>query len=222
MAMHEPVEIAILAKAPVPGFAKTRLISVLGAERAALLQAQLIERAADTAAGAKLGAVTLWGAPDQADPLFQKVCAQHGFALHRQAEGDLGARMLAAAQAAKGAVLVIGTDCPGLTPILLRSAADILRGGSDVVLLPAEDGGYVLIGVRRAHPALFELHAMGHRLRARRDTAATDAARTDVAGAGAPVGSRPPGRPRPAAWHRSLCLSQSANMAPGHALGAAR
>lgn len=156
MAMHEPVEIAILAKAPVPGFAKTRLISVLGAERAALLQAQLIERAADTAAGAKLGAVTLWGAPDQADPLFQKVCAQHGFALHRQAEGDLGARMLAAAQAAKGAVLVIGTDCPGLTPILLRSAADILRGGSDVVLLPAEDGGYVLIGVRRAQPALFD------------------------------------------------------------------
>ena len=156
MAMHEPVEIAILAKAPVPGFAKTRLISVLGAERAALLQAQLIERAADTAAGAKLGEVTLWGAPDQADPLFQKVCARHGFALRRQAEGDLGARMLAAAQAAMGPVLVIGTDCPGLTPILLRSAADILRGGSDVVLLPAEDGGYVLIGVRRAQPALFD------------------------------------------------------------------
>ena len=156
MAMHEPVEIAILAKAPVPGFAKTRLISVLGAERAALLQAQLIERAADTAAGANLGAVTLWGAPDQADPLFQKVCARHGFALRRQAEGDLGARMLAAAQAAMGPVLVIGTDCPGLTPILLRSAADILRGGSDVVLLPAEDGGYVLIGVRRAQPALFD------------------------------------------------------------------
>jgi uncharacterized protein len=156
MAMHEPVEIAILAKAPVPGFAKTRLISVLGAERAALLQAQLIERAADTAAGAKLGAMTLWGAPDQADPLFQKICARHGFALRRQAEGDLGARMLAAAQAAMGPVLVIGTDCPGLTPILLRSAADILRGGSDVVLLPAEDGGYVLIGMRRAHPDLFE------------------------------------------------------------------
>jgi uncharacterized protein len=156
MAMHEPVEIAILAKAPVPGFAKTRLISVLGADRAASLQGQLIERAANTAAGAKLGAVTLWGAPDQADPLFQKVCARHGFALRRQSEGDLGARMLAAAQAAKGAVLVIGTDCPGLTPILLRSAADILRGGSDAVLLPAEDGGYVLIGMRRAHPALFD------------------------------------------------------------------
>ncbi len=156
MAMHESVEIAILAKAPVPGFAKTRLISVLGAERAALLQAQLIERAADTAAGAKLGAVTLWGAPDQADPLFKKVCARHGFALRRQAEGDLGARMLAAAQAAMGLVLVIGTDCPGFTPMLLRSAADILRGGSDAVILPAEDGGYVLIGMRRAHPALFE------------------------------------------------------------------
>ena len=155
MAMHEPVEIAILAKAPVPGFAKTQLVSVLGAERAALLQAQLIERAADTAAGAKLGAVTLWGAPHEADPSFQKVCARHGFALRRQAEDDLGARMLAAAQAAMGPVLVIGTDCPGLTPILLRSAADILGGGSDVVLLPAEDGGYVLIGMRRAHPDLF-------------------------------------------------------------------
>jgi rSAM/selenodomain-associated transferase 1 len=155
MAMHEPVEIAILAKAPVPGFAKTRLVSVLGAERAASLQGRLIERAANTAAGAKLGAVTLWGAPHEADPLFQKVCARHGFALRRQAEGDLGARMLAAALAAKGPVLVIGTDCPGLTPVLLRSAADILRGWSDVVLLPAEDGGYVLIGMRRAHPALF-------------------------------------------------------------------
>ena len=154
--MHEPVEIAILAKAPVPGFAKTRLISLLGAERAALLQAQLIERTANTAAGAKLGAVTLWGAPDQGDPLFQKVCARHCFSLRRQAEGDLGARMLAAAQAAKGPVLVIGTDCPGLTPMLLRSAADILRGGSDAVILPAEDGGYVLIGMRRAQPALFD------------------------------------------------------------------
>ena len=94
MAMHEPVEIAILAKAPVPGFAKTRLISVLGAERAALLQAQLIERAADTAAGAKLGAVTLWGAPDQADPLFQKVCARHGLAVdlcvHRGRQNHVG------------------------------------------------------------------------------------------------------------------------------------
>jgi rSAM/selenodomain-associated transferase 1 len=154
--MHEPVEIAILAKAPVPGFAKTRLISLLGAERAALLQAQLIERAANTAAGAKLGAVTLWGAPDQGDPLFQKVCARHCFALRRQAEGDLGARMLAAARAAKGPVLVVGTDCPSLTPMLLRSAADILRGGSDAVILPAEDGGYVLIGMRRAQPALFD------------------------------------------------------------------
>jgi uncharacterized protein len=156
MAMHEPVEIAILAKAPVPGFAKTRLISVLGAERAASLQGRLIERAANTAAGAKLARVTLWGAPDQADPIFQKVCARHSFALRRQAEGDLGARMLAAAQATIGPVLVIGTDCPDLTPMLLRSAADILGGGSDVVLLPAEDGGYVLIGMRRAQPALFE------------------------------------------------------------------
>ncbi len=156
MAVHEPVQIAILAKAPVPGFAKTRLVPVLGAERTALLQAHLIERAAKAAASAEIGPMTLWGAPDTRDPFFQRLCAQHGFALRPQAHGDLGARMLAAVEAANAPVLVIGTDCPGLSPMLLRSAADILAGGTDAVLFPAEDGGYVLIGMRRAYPALFD------------------------------------------------------------------
>ena len=156
MATGERVEIAILAKAPIPGFAKTRLIPVLGPERAALLQAQLIERAARTAASAALGAVTLWGAPDVTDEFFQQICAARGFALRPQTQGDLGARMLASVQATNRPVLVIGTDCPGLTPTLLRAAADILHRGADVVLFPAEDGGYVLIGMRRAQPALFE------------------------------------------------------------------
>jgi len=156
MAINEPVEVAILAKAPVPGFAKTRLIPVLGPERAAFLQGQLIERAAKTAASATLGAVTLWGAPNASDPVFQEVCARHGFALRPQPEGDLGARMLAAVQAANGPMLVIGTDCPTLTPRLLRTAADSLHSGTDVVLFPAEDGGYGLIGMSRAQPALFD------------------------------------------------------------------
>jgi glycosyltransferase A (GT-A) superfamily protein (DUF2064 family) len=49
----------------------------------------------------------------------------------------------------------MGTDCPALTDVHLRSAADALRDGTDVVLIPAEDGGYVLIGTRSTQPALF-------------------------------------------------------------------
>jgi hypothetical protein len=152
--MNEPVAVAVLAKAPLAGFAKTRLIPVLGAERAARLQARLIERAVATACEAACGPVTLWAAPDDAHPAFQAIRARRGIALARQGDGDLGARMLAATAGGPG--LVIGTDCPALTSDHLRMAADILRGGADAVVIPAEDGGYVLIGTRRPQPALFD------------------------------------------------------------------
>ncbi|MET0538179.1 MAG: hypothetical protein ABWZ64_09495, partial [Xanthobacteraceae bacterium] len=69
--MSEPVAVAILAKAPVPGFAKTRLIPVLGAARAARLQARLIERTVETACAAGAGPVTVWAAPDESHAAFQ-------------------------------------------------------------------------------------------------------------------------------------------------------
>jgi glycosyltransferase A (GT-A) superfamily protein (DUF2064 family) len=47
-------------------------------------------------------------------------------------------------------VLLIGTDCPAMTVEHLRSAAHALTEGNDAVILPAEDGGYVLIGLRSA------------------------------------------------------------------------
>jgi len=152
--MSERVAVAVLAKAPVAGFAKTRLIPLLGGERAAVLQARLTARAVATACAAAVGPVTLWAAPDESHPAFQALGAQHGIALACQVDGDLGARMLAA-MAAAGPCLVIGTDCPSLTTEHVRNAADILRSGSDVVIIPADDGGYVLIGMRKAQPALF-------------------------------------------------------------------
>ena len=150
-----PVAIAILAKAPLPGLAKTRLAPVLGPEGAATLQARFIERTGETARAAAIGPVSLWAAPDQHHPAFQTLSALLGVALNRQPEGDLGARMLAALVAAAGPALVIGTDCPALTPEHLRTAADVLRGGVDAVVVPVEDGGYALIGARRAEPGLF-------------------------------------------------------------------
>jgi rSAM/selenodomain-associated transferase 1 len=156
-----PVAIAILAKAPLPGFAKTRLIPTLGESGAATLQARLTERAVATALAADTGPVTLWAAPDQRHPSFAQLAERFDIALARQHDGDLGARMLAALAAADGPALVIGTDCPALTAGHLRAAADVLRAGTDAVLIPAEDGGYVLIGARAPHPALFHAMAWG-------------------------------------------------------------
>jgi rSAM/selenodomain-associated transferase 1 len=153
--MSDPVAVAVLAKAPLAGFAKTRLIPVLGAEGAAALQARLIARAVATACAAGIGPVTLWATPDETHPALQAVARECAVALMRQCDGDLGARMLAALVAANAPALVVGTDCPALTAEHLRTAADILRGGTDAVLVPAEDGGYALIGLRAPEPALF-------------------------------------------------------------------
>ena len=73
----------MLAKAPIAGFAKTRLIPVLGAGRAARLQARLIERAVDTARAAGIGPVTVWATPDETHAAFQALRAR-GVALARQ------------------------------------------------------------------------------------------------------------------------------------------
>jgi rSAM/selenodomain-associated transferase 1 len=151
-----PLAIAIMAKAPIAGLAKTRLIPVLGADGAAELQAWLLQRTVATALAANLGPVSLWCTPDTSHPAFVD-CGRDGrLSLHRQPEGDLGQRMLVAAQtsATAAGVLLIGTDCPLLDVRRLRRAAAGLRQ-HDAVLLPAEDGGYVLLGLRRVAAEIF-------------------------------------------------------------------
>lgn len=150
------IGVAILAKMPIPGYAKTRLIPVLGAQGAADLQRWLLQRTVATALAADVGPVSLWCAGDQNHPDFA-VC--HRFAavtVRHQPEGDLGARMLAAVAESPTAAgtLVIGTDCPALTPMHLREAARCLRV-CDAVVCPAEDGGYVLIGMREPIASAF-------------------------------------------------------------------
>ena len=151
----DPVAVAILAKAPLPGLAKTRLVPMLGADGAASLQARLIERVATTAQAAAVGPITLWATPDRHHPVFQTIAAILGISLAVQPDGDLGTRMMAAIVAAGGPVIVIGTDCPALTLEHLRDAARALVDGVDVVIVPVDDGGYGLIGMRRPQPALF-------------------------------------------------------------------
>ncbi len=150
----------IFAKAPVPGRVKTRLIPALGASGAAELQRQLIARTLRTVAAAGLGAPELWCAPGPDDP-FLAACAQrYGVGLRAQVEGDLGVRMARALESALASGtpgLLVGCDCPALTAAYLREAAAALAGENDAVFGPAEDGGYVLIGLARGPSApLFE------------------------------------------------------------------
>ena len=151
----ETVAIAILAKAPVPGLAKTRLMPALGAHGAAMLQEALTARAVETAVAAQTGPVTLWPIPYPTHLSFRQLAFKYRIAFRRQPDGDLGARMLAACDAVSGPVLVIGTDCVALSPTHLQDAARALRDGSDATLIPATDGGYVLIGMRAPQPGLF-------------------------------------------------------------------
>ena len=149
--------IIIFAKAPVPGEVKTRMIPAFGAENAALLHAALVERALETAIRSNVP-VELCCAPDAAHNFFHECAEDFDITLTEQGEGDLGLRMLRAlntAIAAHGRAVLIGADCPAFTPKHLAGALDALET-SDIVLTPAEDGGYVLVGARCTHDRMFE------------------------------------------------------------------
>ena len=160
----QPVRIAILAKAPLAGFAKTRLAPALGTRGAARLQRAFILRTVQVAQQAGLGGgVQLWCAPDADQRFFKALQRTTGVDCRDQPAGDLGQRMQATTAAAPGPVLLVGTDCPALTAQHLRAAAAALQVGANTgadtnaraVFIPAEDGGYVLVGLRQPQPGLF-------------------------------------------------------------------
>ncbi|PSL16724.1 hypothetical protein CLV44_101122 [Marinobacterium halophilum] len=148
------VALAIMAKAPVPGFCKTRLMPALGAEGAARLQAWLLQHSLAVARASGLRPLQLWAAPDIEHPLFQALARPGDVRLQAQFGHDLGMRMLYVFTRAQGPLLLIGTDCPPLTPALLLECAACLET-HDAVFLPAEDGGYALIGLQQPQPELF-------------------------------------------------------------------
>ena len=154
----------VFAKAPRAGEVKTRLIPLLGAEGAAALHRQLVHRALVTATDAGLGPVELHVAPDTGNACLQESARHFGVALAPQRGTDLGARMSNAFDdglARHARVILIGTDCPVLTTQHLCDAHDALSRGNDAVLIPAEDGGYALIGLTRCDNALFSNIAWG-------------------------------------------------------------
>jgi rSAM/selenodomain-associated transferase 1 len=150
-----PPAVAIFARAPLAGACKTRLMPLLGPEGAAELHAALVRHALAQACAAGLGPVTLWCAPSADHPFFAACAAEFGVALAAQPDGDLGGRMLAAFAVTGGPLLIMGADCPTIGPRDLRACARALEEGADAVFLPAEDGGYGLVGAARPIAAMF-------------------------------------------------------------------
>lgn len=156
--------ILVFARAPAIGAVKTRLIPRLGPEGAARLHAALVRHTVRTATSAELAPVELWCTPDTRDPFFVACAVEFGVTLERQSGADLGARMhhaLARALERARFAILVGSDCPTLDAALLAEAMQALDSGADAVVTPATDGGYVLIGVRRAADTLFEAMPWG-------------------------------------------------------------
>ncbi|GAB5352314.1 TIGR04282 family arsenosugar biosynthesis glycosyltransferase [Qipengyuania sp. 483] len=140
--------LSIFARLPVPGKVKTRLISALGEEGAARLYARLLALTVEVAreSGLEFELRVTGGEIGAFQGLFGD-----DVPVVDQGDGDLGARMARV----EAPALIIGSDCPGITAPLLRAAAGALEDRR-VVLGPANDGGYYLIGYREPVPFLFE------------------------------------------------------------------
>ena len=148
----------LLTKAPDPGLVKTRLIPLLGEVAAAELYSQLLHDCLGMCANAALSPIDIWCSPSSDHPFFQQCKARYQATLHTQVSGDLGHRMSEAIRTSLEVadyVAVIGADCPTLGTADLVDAFDALDTGADVVIGPAEDGGYYLIGMRHHHASLF-------------------------------------------------------------------
>lgn len=154
--MQTDTLIIIFAKFPARGMAKTRLQPALGLEGASLIAKQLLLHSVEQALATGLS-VELCVSPAPTDLCWQTLGLPESLQWSAQADSDLGLRMLAASRQALNTfkqVVLIGTDCPGLTPVCIQEAVQQLEQ-SDTVMIPASDGGYVLLGFKQADVSLF-------------------------------------------------------------------
>lgn len=156
---YEDSVILLYAKAPVAGKVNTRLIADIGVQAATELQHELIHDRLTMLTESALCDVRLMCAPDTGHDCFTRCDEKYPVALFDQSGDDLGMRMYNgirdALQDYKHCV-VIGTDAPVLDAVKIRQVLEKLHSGSEVVIVPAEDGGYVLIAMQQAHECLFQ------------------------------------------------------------------
>lgn len=149
--------ILLFAREPVAGAVKTRMEPVLGADGALALHRALIRHMAGVLDEAALCPWRYCVAGDPGHPVFRARDSMDWPAWSQEGV-DLGERMRNAADRAlreAGAVVLVGADCVSVDRSCLEEALTALAGGHDVVLGPAEDGGYVLLGLRGTQWPLF-------------------------------------------------------------------
>jgi rSAM/selenodomain-associated transferase 1 len=149
--------VVVMAKAPVAGSVKTRLVPALSLAEAADLYHCFFLDTVELVREVPAARVLAY-APADARPWFGALCPD--FELLPQTVGDLGARMAAVFDTLfarrAGPVVLIGADAPTLPAHhITRALAALARGATDAVLGPAEDGGYCLVGLAAPQPALF-------------------------------------------------------------------
>ncbi len=153
--------LVVIAKEPVPGAVKTRLASVLGADGAARVAAAML---ADTLAGIAEADAEPWVCFAPADARTRMARRAPRCRLIAQVDGDLGDRLAACFAALLGGgaeqVVIVGADTPQVAGATYQAAFTLLDQ-VDVVLGPAEDGGYYLVGAKAALPELFVGVPMG-------------------------------------------------------------
>ena len=150
--------ILVFARAPVAGRVKTRLAAVVGTGRAAALYRSWLRTTVERAVTARLAPVELWTTPAVGHPYFAELMTDYDLRVRPQGDGDLGRRMERALRLAleeASFAILIGSDCPLMDGDYLEAACARLQDGMEMVIGPAEDGGYVLLGARRCETALF-------------------------------------------------------------------
>ena len=150
----------IFTRYPEPGITKTRMIPALGAVGAAKLQRQMTEYVlAQAQLLQSIDDVSIEVRFAGGDKQLMQAWLGNDIECIAQGEGDLGQKManslISAFQNPAKLVVIIGSDCPELTPALMVKAFQQLQLGSDLVLGAAIDGGYYLIGLSRFIPELF-------------------------------------------------------------------
>ena len=146
----------IFTKAPALGQVKTRLIAELGAEKARAIHVNLVMHTLEHMVSNEW-TTQLWCSPDCHSDFFKQMQQHFGVVLKPQMGEDLGQRIYHAFSDALHQykhVIVIGTDCPVLEASHIRQSFEKMRTNTAVVI-PATDGGYVLLGLNRVERALF-------------------------------------------------------------------
>lgn len=152
--MHKPA-LLLMVKNPVPGRTKTRLAASVGDDQALRMYGMLARHTRDQALGLR-GVTRYLHYSERVD--LQDDWPNSGFLKLVQVGEGLGERMAAAFDRAfargHDRVVIIGSDCPGVTTALLEQAFAELDT-HEIVVGPATDGGYYLLGLRHPQPTLF-------------------------------------------------------------------